>query len=939
MYRLLLLILLTGLLAYCFSRDNQHLSRSALLAAYKIADKTFNQAENLAAQETDDEVILAKVDQLYQLSLIQFSQLIPKVEEAGFDSLALFLHIKAGFINNNFDSTAAAKKNYLTAISLKEKLAAIPDSLLFEPLLYIGGIYYTQNQFDSALSFYKKAELINDSHKKPLNEAQRLYNRLGVMYYETGNYRQARNYFEKAISSLRTNNPALKSLLVNYKINIASISIKLEDFTQAEQVYESILPLNVYSNEINHNLGIIKLKKEDYSAALGFFKKVNYENNKKIIDLYYNYGMIYSNQGETDSADLYFHKALTENLKWNGHRPNTSYGLILKYQADDLARQEKLDESLLLYQQALTQFDNSFTEKDVKKNPEQFSGVFSYINLFNTLTAKANVLEQLYQKEKETKLLEASLETYQSAFRLANYVEKTYNSDESRLFLGKIKHTVHSRPIETGLLLYQLTRQRKYLEDVYHFDQQNKATILSLNVQENEIRNNAGPLQELLNKEAAFKSIITRHSLKAAGLNDSTQLSGLNATIRDNEIELGKIQEQLNTNPSWQQRRASDQIPPVSELQKKLDNTTALLSFHLSENELLTLFVSSTQFEFRKVPVNKKFFSSIETFRSALQNTSGNNRYNGMAAGTNLYKTIIGPIQYRLAKINRLIIIPDDELNYIPLEALQDDAGKYLIEKFSIQYQYSTALLGKDATNSLQSGTLAFAPFASRAAADLTGNLFSGLPASKEETDKLKGKIFIDSAATKNNFLQHINQYAIVHLATHASVNNEDPLRSFIVFSPVKDDYKLYGQEIFDLNLDSTDLIILSACETGAGQLVKGEGLMSLSRAFAYAGCSNIITSLWKAEDKTTAFITQRLHYYLDQKYSKDKALQLAKLDLLRSAETDPRFKTPNYWAHLLYIGNYEANHEKNNWWWVAIGIIGVLTGFYIAKKIKKPAA
>jgi CHAT domain-containing protein len=114
----------------------------------------------------------------------------------------------------------------------------------------------------------------------------------------------------------------------------------------------------------------------------------------------------------------------------------------------------------------------------------------------------------------------------------------------------------------------------------------------------------------------------------------------------------------------------------------------------------------------------------------------------------------------------------------------------------------------------------------------------------------------------------------------------------------------------------------LSASETGTGKLVKGEGLMSLSRAFAYAGCPNIITSLWKAEDKTTAFITRRLHHYLEKGFPKDKALQQAKLDMLRSDDTDPRYKTPNYWAHLVFIGNYEPLQRRNNWWWIALTII-----------------
>ncbi|HEY6062950.1 MAG TPA: CHAT domain-containing protein, partial [Chitinophagaceae bacterium] len=196
---------------------------------------------------------------------------------------------------------------------------------------------------------------------------------------------------------------------------------------------------------------------------------------------------------------------------------------------------------------------------------------------------------------------------------------------------------------------------------------------------------------------------------------------------------------------------------------------------------------------------------------------------------------------------------------------------------------------------------------------------------------------FIDSSALKNNFILSANHYGIIHLATHANVDNEIPLRSSISFYPAPgsrpDDYKLYAQEIYNLKLDSTQLVILSACETGAGKLVKGEGLMSLSRAFAYAGCPNIITSLWKAEDKTTTFITQKLHDYLDKGYSKDKALQRAKLDLLKSDVIDPRFKTPNYWAHLIFIGNYEPKQDSFSWWWIAIGIILAAIIYMIAKR------
>jgi CHAT domain-containing protein/Tfp pilus assembly protein PilF len=932
MYKLFLSLLLTGILVFSFSRDQQSGQNSSLIKAYMDADKLFTQAEQLSLRGSDDEKVIERTDNLYLQALSHFKALIPKKGKLGNDSLAFFIHTKTAFIDFCFDSIETAKKNYLTAISLKAKLPALADSFLFSPLLFTGAIYYSQNQFDSALLFYKKAEQLNDLYKKQLNKSQRLYNLLGVMYYETGNYGQARNYFEKAIALLPAN-ASDKTLLANYKINIASLLVKLEDFSQAQSVYQSVLPYNIFNDEINHNLGIISFKRKEYTKALGYFRKVNYSDNKKTIDLYYNFGITYSALNQSDSAELYFQKALAENIKWNGHRKNITHGLILKYQADELARQQYYREAAVQYQLAIIQFDNTFSDSNYYKNPVLYSGVFSYINLFNTLTSKATVLEALYKKEKDIIILEASLDAYRSAFRLIDYVEKTYTSDDARLFLGKIIYAVHSNPIDISLQLFNLTKKRNYLEEAYFFDQRNKASVLSFNVSENELNNLRTTNNELLSKQSLLKSSITRLSLKAAQTTDSVQLSQINASIRDGEIELGKLEEKLNDDPLLQQKISAGKLPSVNQLQRKLDNTTALLSFHLSDNELLTLLITSNQFEYRSTVINKSFFSEIESFKEALQNTSSEETYNGTTSSMSLYQTLISPVQPRLAKIKKLIIIPDDELNYLPFEALQDENRRYLVEKFTVQYQYSTALLGKGGGNLQSSNTLAFAPFATYNYSDTTGNLLNRLPASADEVNTLQGKIFIDSIATKNNFLQSANHYSIIHLATHATVNNNDPFQSFITFNPVNSDYKLYAQEIYNLNLDSTQLIILSACETGAGKLVKGEGLMSLSRAFAYAGCPNIITSLWKAEDKTTSFITQRLHYYLSENFSKDKALQLAKLDLLHSNDIDPRFKTPGYWAHLIFIGSYEPDHKRNNWKWVAIGIIVTLMGYQFAKK------
>ena len=110
---------------------------------------------------------------------------------------------------------------------------------------------------------------------------------------------------------------------------------------------------------------------------------------------------------------------------------------------------------------------------------------------------------------------------------------------------------------------------------------------------------------------------------------------------------------------------------------------------------------------------------------------------------------------------------------------------------------------------------------------------------------------------------------------------------------------------------------------------------MSLSRAFSYAGCSNIITSLWKAEDQATSFLAKRLHYYLNKKLRIDKALQLAKIDLLNSNNLDPRLKSPAHWSHFIFIGKYIPEKSKAAWWWFAAVIIfaGTLVWAFQKKK------
>ena len=901
-------------------------NRQQVLEKYREADRIFNEAENIVNRKDYTE---EKEKRLNTDALTSFKNLQTELGKAdpNFDSLSFFINFKIGVLEHYFDNFKEAKKSYSSAIDLKAKLPALADSFFFEPYLYFGIILYNEGLFDSSLSIYKKAERIAQSYSSPLQETERLYNTLGALYYETGNYRQAKNYIEKSLAVIPRSNPYYKELVVNYKINLASILTKLEDFDEANRIYQEVLPLNINHDIALHNTGVINLKLGAINKALEYFRKVNYTDDRRS-RLYNDMAEAFMNININDSAVFYLQKAEMFDTKVT--RKSVVKGQTDQLWGNLLLSENKIQDALIKFQFAITQYYPAYTETDIYKNPGYFSGVFSYINLFSTLTAKAEAFEKLYQEKKDISFLKAALDAYHSAFKLAGYVEKSYDSDEARLFLNKIKYGVHSKPIDVSISLYEVTNDENYLEQAWQFDQMNKASILSYNIYENELRK-SDSVKGTRSNERAIKSAITRLSIKAVKENDNDNLKEINNTIRDYEISLGKIQDSItavNNN-----KNVKPAVHSVKWLQQNLlDNNTALLSYHLSEKELLILCFNKNDFKYKKIPVDGAFYSTIDSFARALHSVSGEKKFEARSISQRLYSWLISPINNIIQNSNRLVIIPDDELNYIPFEALQDSAGNYLTQKFSVQYQYSASLLEKRKRKLAPAGILSFAPFANSASNRLSYSI--------EEIKDLPGRQYFDKEATKEKFLDQANKLAVVHLATHAQVNDSNPLQSFIAFAENNFDSgesRLYAREIYDLSLDSTQLIILSACETGAGQLVHGEGMMSLSRAFAYAGCPDIITSLWKAEDKTTAFLTRRLHFYLATKKTTDEALRLAKLDLLNSNEIDERFKTPNYWAHMIFIGEYESISPSTSSlkWWFVIPILFYCIGWLIYKKKK----
>lgn len=893
--------------------------------------KIYTQAENYfnAASPTDETDSLALLNYQQTISLL--------LQQKTNDTLLVTCYTRIGILYQAKNDDVAALTHFALAVALKNTRPGLPDSLFFKPLLFAGASYYSLSNFDSSLYFFKKAETIAAQYPA-IDEVERLYNKMGALCYQTGNYKQSINYFNKTIRSLDKARPDYREVFIQYKINLGFSYFKLKDYEQAMAIYKELLPFKSSSQPlILHNMGIIYLETGDYRKALHTLLPLSYNQQIKLTDL----ARLYTKLQQPDSAKFYLDSALAENKKANCSRQNITQGLALKYYGDYFIAQHDIEKAITLYQQSILQLDADFFETDPYKNPLQFSGLHSSFNLFNSLIAKAQAFTQLYQQQKTAKALIAALDAYKAAFTLAKYVERFLDTDEARLFLKKNVEDAYATAIQTAIDVYEFTKNEDYLRDAFTLSENNKASILVLNRQQLQIEQIPQIPQALVHEESNIKANIATLTLQAAGNTDSSKTASLQQSIAEYEIKLSNIQEQLNENPRYHQLRYNDEPLSVKKIQTEiLNDQTALISYYFTATKLVTFVVTADGFNYHSTAIDSNLYKEIISTRTALESTDTYDKAMAIIIGKKLFDQLLQPIFYLIHSKKQLIIIPHNELHYIPFEILVNpNTSNYLVKDFAISYNYAASFLDKNKNNSNKKEILAFAPFASdQPASDSVHPAFTTLPASKKEVASLQGKIFLDTAATKDNFLQNAAQYPIIHLATHAQANDKNPLESFIAFYPKKNSpalqYRLYEPEIYNLRLNNSLLVILSACETGKGQLISGEGLMSLSRAFSYAGCPSVITSLWKAEDNATAYLTQKLYHYLQKGFAKDEALQKAKLDYLEDNTIAPNFKTPNFWAHLILVGDASPiSNSKMNYWYIFAGFILLIIIFFCIRK------
>ncbi|MEM4284463.1 MAG: CHAT domain-containing protein [Candidatus Caldarchaeum sp.] len=430
-----------------------------------------------------------------------------------------------------------------------------------------------------------------------------------------------------------------------------------------------------------------------------------------------------------------------------------------------------------------------------------------------------------------------------------------------------------------------------------------------------------------------------------------SQLLRAHAQARPNAAEIAALEEALKRADEERQqveleirrrhpRYAELQYPEpigVRALQARLDERTALLEYVLGWEKAVLFVVTREGFQAIRLGATAEIRERVEKLRAAI--ASGPLRMawaNYVVNARRLYQELVQPAEKWLVGKQELVIVPDEILYYLPFEVLLtsgevtvEDPRRlpYLVRSYAVSYapsasvwaSVSRAEVGRPEKTLLAYADPVYGEVGVESAVGRALNSAFGelkkLPPLRSSRREVEGiaklysaeevTLYLGAQAREENVKgEALDRYRFVHFATHGLLNEQAPSYSGLVLTlpsgarQAQEDGLLQVYEVFNLKLNA-ELVVLSACETGLGKQMRGEGLIGLTRGFFYAGAGAVVVSLWKVADVSTAELMVRFYRHLKAGRGKADALRRARLEMLEEG----RFMHPFYWAPFVLMG------------------------------------
>jgi CHAT domain-containing protein len=506
--------------------------------------------------------------------------------------------------------------------------------------------------------------------------------------------------------------------------------------------------------------------------------------------------------------------------------------------------------------------------------------------------------------------------------------------------------------------LNQLTGDSKYKEGAFLFSERSKSAVLLESLLESNAKSLAGIPDSLIQHEQQLRKDLTGYNQRVleeqlkGEMADKANIALWQAKILDFRQTYDGLVRQFEIEfPDYYNLKYNVNTATVPDVQGQiLDEQTALVEYSAGIDSIFIFTITKDDFAVMGVTKDSLFEHRIGQIRNGV---IAQNYGQYIKSAYELYQILLQPALDRLS-VQSLIIVPDVAMSAIPFEvlltrdmrdseAIKDYADlPYLIDSHVISYAYSATVLqemNRKDRELARRDYVAFAPIfadglpAGTRAADLFHATraidslqavvrFTGyLPGSEKEVtgilDLFKERYSFFERLFDQNANAYLNDeaneakvkspeladYRYVHFATHGLINEINPELSGLLLAQcksTKEDGILFLVEVYNLNLNA-DLVVLSGCETGLGQIASGEGIIGLARAFLYAGASNLLVSLWQVDDPTTAVLMVDFYQKVLLGMTMAEALRGAKLRMIRG---NPKFARPYYWAPFILAGH-----------------------------------
>lgn len=775
---------------------------------------------------------------------------------------------------------------------------------------------------------------------------------LGYYYNQTGNKSTAISHYEIAWKKYYEKGLTDYDIIENCLQPLGNTYIKIGDLPRAESTIKNYLYLAEQTQNVPKiisaitNLSIAYNNQGNYSKALNILQQGLHidPNNINILN---NTATNYLDSGDLNKAEKFAKKVIVID-------PNqvNAYQILA---AISLEKEElKNARDYILKAKSLLLEDKSMTARSIAKwqlayidillSKSEFTEAQKnlkeiYSSLLPRYTAEEDLPleEHLIADKILLKALDIHAHIYHqikkpflavTAYHLAFVVNSKLNTLYPLLDTKIIQHSQNRNRTEVYIdLLFALQESKKgtkYSKQAFLAAEQSKAPFLNEALVSKKIlsryKNDSliSDRDQLNTEIASYETLLLKEKLKGTNANIE-QIQKWNTIYNTKTIALKSIIKELQD--KYPELLLHQKEFSISLLQKKLKNdNTTLIEYFYGNRNIYQFIVGSDSFEITKIENTNYFKNSIKSYIHYFDNASiiTNDVTEFTKNAAKVFNLLKIP-----RKTEKLLIIPDGILNFIPFETLLPketntlNFGKmpFLLRSTEVSYEISASkYVRSDVSNSKIKTVLGVFPVFEKTDLELQFSLIE----SRSIQKYFKGVFLEKEQATYEHFIKKAKDYDIIHLSTHAESGN------FFTSASLKfREQDILVNQLYASQLDAK-LVVLSACETGIGKLAKGEGPISIGRGFQYAGIENVLFSLWKVNDKTTSQLMKSFYKNLAIFNIKAKALHEAKLEYLNEEEISNTHKSPYYWAAFVYYGEIEPPPTLN-YLWFNIGVVLII--------------